>query len=67
MSKYLTKSVDTLQGHLNQARKNQYQHKYQSQWILATHKFIFYLKHWWMQENYNPTKQVVLQSHTAGE
>ena len=43
------------------------QHKSQSQYLPETHKIILSLQQWWMQGNYNQTKQVVLHSHPEGE
>ena len=65
--KYLPKSVATVQGHLNQARKIQYQHKSQSQWIPERQKLVFSLQQSGMQEEYIHIKQVGFQSHSEWE
>ena len=45
MQKYLSNSVATVQGHLNQKRQIQHPHKYpsQPQWNPATHKKLVFL------------------------
>ena len=58
---YLSNSVATVQGRLNQARKIKDQQNSQSQRILSTQKLVLYLQQWRMQEKYIQTKHVDFQ------